>query len=111
MIQKKRPTYSDPLISVIDPHVVSLPGDGGLRVASRGDALHDSRLARGHHHVAGRLAEVVSQNWGKERGSRGTIRLWVNFFVDDTNFYSSLRTRRSANFLLTVSLLVIFSFI
>lgn len=61
-----RETYSDPLISVIDPDVVSLPGDGGLRVASGGDTLHDGRLACCYHHIAGRLTEVVSQNWGKE---------------------------------------------
>lgn len=60
-------THRDPVILVRDLHVVSLPGDGGFRVAPRGDALHDGRLPCRHHHVAGRLTEVVPQNCQKKK--------------------------------------------
>lgn len=59
---KQLSTYSDPFVAVIDPDVVSLPGDGGLWMASRGDTLHDGRLTCSHHHITGRLTEVISQN-------------------------------------------------
>lgn len=55
-------THGDPVVLVRDLDVVSLPGDGRFRVTSGGDALHDGRLPCRHHHVAGRLAEVIPQN-------------------------------------------------
>lgn len=56
-------THSDPLVVVVDFHVVPLPGDGGLWVAPRGDALHDRRLPCRHDYVTGCLPEVIPQDW------------------------------------------------
>lgn len=66
-LEDARVTYSDPLVSVVDPDVVPLPGDGGLRMTSGGDTLHDSWLSGCDHHVAGRLTKVVPQNWGEKK--------------------------------------------
>lgn len=55
--------HSDPLVAVVHFDVVPLPRDGGLRVASGGDTLHDGWLTCRHHHIAGRLPEVIPQNW------------------------------------------------
>lgn len=56
-------THGYPLVVVVDLHVVPLPGDGGLWVAPRGDALHDRWLPCRHHNVTGRLPEVIPQDW------------------------------------------------
>lgn len=60
--KSRKTVYRDPFISIIDPDVVSFPGDGGLWMSSGWDTLHDSRLPRRHHHIAGCLPEVVPQN-------------------------------------------------
>lgn len=70
------PTYRDPLISVVDPDIVPLPGDGGFGVTSGGNALHHRWLARRHHHIAGGLTKVVSQNCKNES----------EFQINDTAF-------------------------
>lgn len=59
-------TYSNSFISIIDPDVVSLPRNGGLRMAPGRDTLHDGWLPCCHHHITGRLTEIISQNWGKK---------------------------------------------
>lgn len=59
-------TYSNSFISIIDPDVVSLPRNGGLRMAPGRDTLHDGRLPCCHHHITGRLTEIISQNWEKK---------------------------------------------
>lgn len=64
------PTYSNSFISIIDPDVVSLPRNGGLRMAPGRDTLHDSRLSCCHHHITGRLTEIISQNWEKKEKVR-----------------------------------------
>lgn len=64
------PTYSNSFISIIDPDVVSLPRNGGLRMAPGRDTLHDSRLPCCHHHITGRLTEIISQNWEKKEKVR-----------------------------------------
>lgn len=83
-------TYSYSLISIIHPDVVSLPRDCGLRMASRGDALHDSWLTCCYHYITGRLTEIISQNWGKEERCRGMVRVIVNLYVDDTMPYVTM---------------------
>ena len=106
----KQPTYSDPLISIIDPDVVSLPWDGGLRVASGWDTLHDSWLTSCHHHITGRLTEVISQNWRKEQRCREMVRISENLFADDTIFYRALDICSSADIQLTFCLQLILYF-
>lgn len=55
-----KPTYGDPIVLVGDLDVVPFPRDGGFGMASGGDALHDGRLPCCHHHITGRLTEVIS---------------------------------------------------
>lgn len=59
-------TYSNSFISIVDPDVVSLPRNGGLRMAPGRDTLHDGWLPCCHHHITGRLTEIISQNWEKK---------------------------------------------
>ncbi len=96
----KQRAYSDPLIPVVDPDVVSLPRDGGLRMAPGGDTLHDCRLTCRYHHITGRLTEVISQDWKKQRSYRYMVRLHVHFFIDDTIIYLIYLDSGSPNFLL-----------
>lgn len=65
----EKQTYSDPLVSVIDFYIVSLPGDGGLRVATWGNTLHYGWLSCRYNHVARSLSEIIPQNCKKERGT------------------------------------------
>lgn len=93
-------TYSDPLISVIDPDVVSLPRNGGLWMSSGWDTLHDSRLTCCHYHITGSLTEIISQNWRKRRKWREMVRLSVNIFTDDAILYRTMPTCSLADFLM-----------
>lgn len=65
----KKETYSDPLVFVIDFYIVSFPGDGGLRVTARGNALHYSWLSCRYNHIARRLPEIIPQNCTTDRGT------------------------------------------
>lgn len=65
------PTHCDPVVLVVDAHLVFLPVGGGLRVASGGNALQDGRLPSGHHRISGVLSEVVSQHCRAEQRGEG----------------------------------------
>lgn len=72
--QKKADTHCDPVVLVVDPHLVFLPVDGGLGVASGGNALQDGRFPRGHHRIRGVLSEVVSQHCRAEQRGEEVLR-------------------------------------
>lgn len=55
-------THSDAFVLAADSHVVAFPEHGGLRVSTRRHALQHRRLAGSHHHIAGCLSEIVSQD-------------------------------------------------
>lgn len=60
-------THRDPAVLVIDTNIVPLPGNGGLRVTPGRDALQHSRFSCCHHHIIGRLAEIIPENYGRLR--------------------------------------------
>lgn len=60
-------THRDPAVLVIDTNIVPLPGNSGLGVTPGRDALQYSRLSGCHHHVIGRLAEIIPENYGRLR--------------------------------------------
>lgn len=55
-------THGDAFVLAADSHVVAFPEDGGLRVSARRHTLQHRGLAGSHHHVAGRLPKIVSQD-------------------------------------------------
>lgn len=56
-------SHRNALIFITDADAILLPGDSGLGVPSWWDTLHNSWFTCGHHHVARRLPEVISQNY------------------------------------------------
>lgn len=77
-------THGYPVILVCDLDVVPFPGDCRFWVTSGGDALHYGRLACCHHHIAGRLTEVIPQNYERETTGR-SVR---NTFKQKTSAHS-----------------------
>lgn len=67
-------THCDPVVFVVDPHLVFLPVDGGLGVAPGRNALQDGRFPRGHHCIRGVLSEVVAQHCGTEQRRKEVLR-------------------------------------
>lgn len=72
--QTLTPTYCDPVLLVVDPHLILFPVDSGLGVASGGNALQDGRFPSGHHCIRGVLSEVVSQHCGAEQRGEEALR-------------------------------------
>ena len=68
-------THRDTFVLGAEADVVPLPGDVGLRVSTRGNALQHGGFPSRHHHVTGGLPEVIPQDWGKDREARGTRRM------------------------------------
>lgn len=60
-------THRDPAVLVIDTNIVPLPGNGGLGVTPGRDTLQHSGLSCCHHHIIGRLAEIIPENYGRLR--------------------------------------------
>lgn len=60
--KRKRITHRYSVVSVVNPHLVLLPVDGGFGVPPGGLALQDGRLAGPHHHISGILPEIISQH-------------------------------------------------
>ena len=72
-------THRDAFILGTDTGIIPLPGNGGLGVATWGDALQHSRLARRHHHINWSLSEVVSQDWRfKKKRNRDKCNTFYN---------------------------------
>lgn len=55
-------THGDAFVLAADSHVVAFPEHAGLRMSTWRHTLQHRRLAGGHHHIAGCLPKIVSQD-------------------------------------------------
>lgn len=62
-------THSDAFILAADSHVVAFPEHGGLRMSAWRHTLQHRGLAGSHHHIAGCLPKIISQDWDGIKGT------------------------------------------
>lgn len=62
-------THNDAFVLAADSHVVAFPEHGGLRMSTWRHTLQHRRLAGSHHHIAGCLPKIVSQDYDGNKGT------------------------------------------